>query len=403
MSLRILYHHRTRAMDGQAVHVRELIGAFASLGHEVREVALVPRGANGSGGPAGGPAVDEAAPFREATSVWRRLELPRFAREVAEHLYTPWGERMILRAARGFRPDLVYERYAMSCAAGVRAAHRLSVPCFLEVNSPMCLEMERLGLLRFGRWARRTERSILARADRVFTVSRVLKDLLVRDGLPAERVVVCHNGASPELFAGAREKAARAGAGVRPPGGIVLGFVGFPRAWHRLDLCLAAMGLLRARGRADLHLVVVGDGPARASLEAAAAAHGLGDRVRFTGVVARDEVPAWVGAFDIAVIPAMNEYASPLKLFDSMAAGVPTVAPDQANLREVVDHGAEALLFRPGDAEALAGTIGLLAGDPSLRAAMGERARRRIVADDRTWRANARAVVEELAAMRAVR
>ena len=46
---RILYHHRIRADDGQAVHVREMIHALRAAGHEVLEVALVPKaGANGS-------------------------------------------------------------------------------------------------------------------------------------------------------------------------------------------------------------------------------------------------------------------------------------------------------------------------------------------------------------------
>ena len=47
---RILYHHRIRAEDGQAVHVRELVGALRAAGHEVRECALVSK-ADAAGAP----------------------------------------------------------------------------------------------------------------------------------------------------------------------------------------------------------------------------------------------------------------------------------------------------------------------------------------------------------------
>ena len=83
-------------------------------------------------------------------------------------------------------------------------------------------------------------------------------------------------------------------------------------------------------------LLVVGDGPARAALEERARDLGVATRVRFTGVVRREEIPALVSAFDIALQPAANPYASPLKLFEYLALGRAIVAPDQPNIREVL-------------------------------------------------------------------
>ena len=107
MSLRILYHHRIRADDGQAVHVRELIGALRHAGHEVLECALV-RKADGNGGTA-----------RGGGSAWQRLRLPRAAIEVLEVLYNRRGRSMLRAAARTFRPHVVYERHALHCRAGL--------------------------------------------------------------------------------------------------------------------------------------------------------------------------------------------------------------------------------------------------------------------------------------------
>jgi glycosyltransferase involved in cell wall biosynthesis len=396
MSLRILYHHRTRARDGQAVHVRELIRALRGEGHVVAEAALVRHADEGGAGAA------EPPPGR-SPGLWRRIQLPRVVQEILEHAYTPWGTRMLLRAAHTFRPDLVYERYAMSCGAGVRAAARLGIPCFLEVNSPMTLEMERLGLLRFPRWARAAERRILAGAHRVFTVTRVLGRMLVDLGVAAERVVVCPNGADLEPFRDARRKAQELRGRFPLEGRLVLGFIGFPRPWHRLDLLLRAMKALREAGAPELALLIIGDGPARGEVEATAKSLGLGQEVHTTGALPREEVPAAVGLLDIAVIPAINEYASPLKLFDSLAAGVPTVAPDQENLRELVTHEVDALLFRSGDGDALARELGRLVRDRALRAALGTRGRETLERASYTWAANARRVATELAAVRGER
>jgi glycosyltransferase involved in cell wall biosynthesis len=98
-------------------------------------------------------------------------------------------------------------------------------------------------------------------------------------------------------------------------------------------------------------------------------------------------------AFDVGLVPAINPYASPLKLHEYMAAGLPSVAPDQPNLREVLTPGEEALLFSPGDVDGLCAALAALVSDADLRARMGERARETLVARDLTWRGNARRVL----------
>ena len=80
-------------------------------------------------------------------------------------------------------------------------------------------------------------------------------------------------------------------------------------------------------------------------------------------------------AFDVALLPAINEYASPLKLHEYMAAHLPTVGPDQPNLREVLVDGENATLTPPGDGDAFAAAVVALARDPERRRRLGSRAR----------------------------
>jgi glycosyltransferase involved in cell wall biosynthesis len=138
---------------------------------------------------------------------------------------------------------------------------------------------------------------------------------------------------------------------------------------------------------------VVGDGPARAALERQAAASGLADRVRFTGLQGREEIPALVAGFDVALQPRVVDYASPLKIFEYMAAGRAIVAPDQENIREILSDGETALLFDPSRPEAMWQAILRLAGDADLRHRLGAAAAAEIARRDLTWSGNARRVV----------
>ena len=113
---RILYHHRIRAEDGQAVHVRELIAALRNAGHEVRECALVPKASANA-------APDRPKPGSASKpGFWQRLSLPRAAVEVLEIAYNQQGRAMLRAAAAEFRPDFVYERHALHCRAGLDVA-----------------------------------------------------------------------------------------------------------------------------------------------------------------------------------------------------------------------------------------------------------------------------------------
>ena len=387
--MRILYHHRTQAEDGQAVHIRALIAAFRALGHEVREVALVARSAaSRPGGAAARPAYAWVA------------RAPRFARELAEYGYGRVARGRIVRAAREFAPDFVYERYAFGNTAGVRAAERLGLPLVLEINAPLVLELARTRGLSFPGLARRVEGQVFRSATLVCAVTGVLRDMLVELGVAPERILVTPNGVELERFAYATDARARArvalGLGAERAGEPVFGFVGFYRDWHRLDLVLEA---LSAPALAAAQLVLVGEGPVRAELERRARELGLGARVVFTGPRPHGEVPALLPAFDVALVPAINSYASPLKLFEYMAAGLAVIAPDQPNLREVLEHERDALLVPSGELAPLGAALARLAGDAELRARLGAAARAKVTALDLTWQGNARRVLAAVAAL----
>lgn len=373
--MRILYSHRIQSRDGQSVHVEALVAALRELGHEVLVV---------------GPGFYEQAEFGGESGLVAaiRSRLPRAVGELAELLYNLPAWWRLRLACRQFRPDLIYERYNLYYLAGTVVARRMGTPLFLEVNAPLFDERSRhggLGLPGVARWA---ERFVWRSADRVLAVTGVLKAMIAAEGVPPQRIEVVPNGIDPIQFAGLP---------VRPeaPEPVVLGFVGFVREWHGLDAVIAAMA---ADATTRLKLVVVGDGPAVPALRAQAIELGVADRVEFTGLAAHDAIPSLVAGFDIALQPRVVAYASPLKLFEYMAAGKAIVAPDQPNIREVLTDGETALLFDPIAPDAMWRTIVRLAGGAGLRARLGAAARAEIERRDYTWRGNAARVIRWAAA-----
>ena len=381
--MRILYHHRIRSKDGQFVHVEELIGAFRSLGHEVRVV---------------GPEHVETEEFGADAGWVARLKdrLPGAAYELLEFGYALHDYRKIRRAIIEFRPDLIYERYNLFLPSGIRAARAAAVPILLEVNAPLYEERSRFGGLHLHRLAKWSEEYVWRNADAVLPVTEVLAGRVRTAGVPAARIHVIPNGINESEFShlpGPAEAKKRLGL----EGRCVLGFVGFMRDWHGLERVVEFMA---RSDRTDLHALFVGDGPARAAVERRACELELQQRVTITGVVQRGEVPAVLAAFDVALQPAVVEYASPLKLFEYLAVGLPVLAPDAPNIREVLQNGVNAILFDPDDDSAFARGLARLCEDDALRRRLGAAARFTIGQRGLTWRGNAQRVVELYAGLK---
>lgn len=372
---------RTRG-GGFQTHVRETIENLEALGHEVRLLDSGKVEFEPDGRPRGGSSYG-----------WKE-RLPQGLRFIGrDALYILHNRRFRPRLedfARREGPfDVVYERYHAFEYAPGRWAQEQGLPWVLEFNASVD-ELRLLGGLGLESLGRRIERDVVRRASHIVAVSGVLRDQLLGYGVEAGRAHVLHNGVDVNRFrpdisgAGVREE-------LRLGGRTVIGFVGSFAAYHGVDLLLEAAAIVAAQRPEVVFLLV---GGRRGNLRYEALREQMERSVRpgaviFAGEVPHGDIPNWLGAMDVAVIPMAADYGSPTKTFEYMAMGRAVVAPAVPALREVLTDGETALLTRPGDAGDLARALLQLAGDSPLRARLGAGAREAALRHH-TWSGNAK-------------
>ena len=401
-ALRILYTHRTRGVGAEGAHIVGMVEAFRQLGHDVELDCLPgcdPFDMHGSSPGEGPPGTSRTRRHIAGDSRRKRLyrliadRSPQAVFGVVELLYNvPLSVRLWGKLRR--RPDLVYERYALGNVAAASLCRGLRIPLVVEVNDSVVIDRSRP--TSSPRLKRRLERRVLCRADLIVTITERFKARLLDafPEIPSGKVLVLPNAVSASRFRGRSAEAAEAlrarlGLGRRP----LLGNAGQFLPWHGLAPFVAAVAPI-ARCR-DLGLLFIGDGPVRGEVMEVARTVGVEDRVTFTGMVPHARVPEYLSLLDIAVIPSAAAHASPMKLMEFMAMGLPVVAPGQPNIAEVLEDRRTGRTFRPEDMEDLRRCLTELLDDPRDARAMGQRALDHVRAH-LTWDHHARKVLEAL-------
>ena len=224
-------------------------------------------------------------------------------------------------------------------------ARRAGVPLVVTVHCSVGRTLDRTGarLRPLALLGPLVERRVLRRADAVLVLTEPAAEAAVDDGVPADRVHVVPSGFAPPLFAGPHDDPTP-----HVPHPRVL-FAGRLAEQKRPLDAVAAHALLPD----DVHLVVVGDGPLRAQVEAAVAASPARDRVHVVGLVPHGDVPAHLAHADAFVLPSQYEELGSV-LVEAMASGLPVVANRVGGIPAIVADGVTGRLVPRGDVARLA-------------------------------------------------
>lgn len=286
--------------------------------------------------------------------------------------------RMFVRLAlimRRVRPHIVHTHTAKSGLVGRLAALTLR-PRPVIVHTFHGHVLEGYFGERETNFYRRVERLLARASDCVIGVSDSTVEDLRRIGVGSPATLrVVRLGLELEPFLVADERSGeefRREFGLREGETLVV-TVGRLVAIKRHDVAIRAAARAHA-GNCSIRLVIVGDGPLRAELEALAETLGMGDRVHFAGY--RGDLVQIASGADVALLSSDSE-GTPVWLIEASACGVPAVTTNAGGVREVVPEGAGIVVPR-GDHEALGAALAELTGDPKRRATMGAAARRHV-------------------------
>lgn len=207
--------------------------------------------------------------------------------------------------------------------------------------------------------------------DAVITISQAIRDVLVRQGVPAEKVHCVRSALDPTPFEVPCDRGAflkELGLeGGHPVVGVAAQFI--PRKGH--DFLLAAIPAILER-HPNVRFVLFGRGPLRPGIENRARENGLAGNVIFAGF--RSDLPRLLPCLDVLAHPAVREGLG-VTLLQASAAGVPIVATRIGGIPEAVREGVNGILVEAGNPAALASGIADLLDDPELGRRLGQAGR----------------------------
>jgi glycosyltransferase involved in cell wall biosynthesis len=331
-ALRLLLYTESAEVGGAELALGYLAGA---LSPEIDVAVLCTSGAVG----------DAVAGYRPGTPVFTaRMPVGTHDRRaLAQHL----------RIVRAFAPTILHANQAWPWACGYGELAGMLTP------KVRVLAVDHLPIASAVPRVRRIGRRVLARRldAHVAVGERAARMIENAVGLARGSVVSVPNGVPnapldplPRLLDGP-----------------VIGSLGRLVEQKGFDLLVRALPGLR-----DATVVLVGDGPERARLEALAASLGVADRLLITGWSA--EPRRYLPTFDVFALPSRWE-GMPLGILEAMHAGLPVVAADVGSVAEAVLDGETGYLVPVEDDLAVGDRLGRLLADPSLRARMGDRGR----------------------------
>ena len=255
----------------------------------------------------------------------------------------------LARRLRAVHADVVHTHLSTASLWGSVAAHLAGLPAVATVQG-------------------RNTATCYRYADRLIANSQAVREHMLAQGIPPERITVVYNAVDVSAFRrvlSPAEAKQRLGLDAHR---LIIGTAAHLSLKKGHDVLLRAAAEV-VKAAPDCHFVLLGEGDQRSALERLGGRLGLRDRVTFLGF--RHDAADVMSAYDIFALASWWEPFG-LVFVEAMALGVPVVTTRAGGAPEVVAEGETGLLVPPGDPPALARALLRLATDGELRRRLGQ-------------------------------
>lgn len=301
----------------------------------------------------------------------------------------------IEQVVKRVRPHVLHAHSpVLNAIPALRVGKRLDIPVVYEVrafweDAAVDHGTSKEGGLRY-RVTRGLETWALKRVNAVTTICEGLRNDIAARGVSSSKITVIPNAVDIETFSAGSAPNLELKKQLGLNDAIVVGFIGSFYAYEGLDLLLRAVPAMHKQ-LPTARILLVGGGREEAKLKQLAAELKIENQIIFTGRVPHEQVQSYYDLIDILAYPRLSmrltELVTPLKPLEAMAQGRLLVASDVGGHRELIRSGETGVLFKAGDAGALAAAVVDLVSHPERWPILRSTARK-FVETERNWRAS---------------
>jgi len=321
------------------------------------------------------------------------LHYPRYVYAVPKKYFYPitgisYAHFVSIYAIKNIKPkpDLIHAHFSYPDGFGmIGLAKKWNIP--LVISALGTIERK---VAYEGSYTSRQIIKAMNFADKVLSVSEDLKLHIVNLGINENKVIVVPNGVDTEKFKPAGKENARKLLNLPLDKNIIL-FVGALRSIKGVDYLIEAAKNF-VDSNTELYLVGRDDG-LKKSLKKMAQDFKITDFIKFIGPVNHEDIPLWISASDILVLPSLSE-GRPNVVLEALACEVPVVATDVGGIPELIINGETGYLVPAKNPLELSEKVNKLLGDENQREKMGKFGRKSIIQRGLTWEAHAKKTVD---------
>lgn len=394
--MKILYYSphpllNLSAATGYGTHMREMIGAFKDLGHDVTTCIM--------GGVVSDNKDEKALSGGILKNIFKKI-IPNLLWQTLKDInllrFDNFALKELDKAVKKDKPDLIYERGFYMMTSGVKIAERYGITHILEINAPYLEEKVQLEgrTLLFGKAGKR-ELEQYHKTNKIVVVSSSLKNYIEKKNKAFNsKIIITPNAVNlskintdESEISEIREKY-----DIRE-NATVIGFVGSIFPYHGVDKLIKSFAnVINIIKDKELMLFIVGDGKVLEDLKKLSINLNIQKNVIFTGSVPYDKVYNYISLMDITVLPQTNWYCSPVKIFEYGVMGKAVISIDAPGVKDVMEDKKEGIIINEHK-NSLEDAIIILTGDKNYRIEIAEKFKEKIL-KNYTWEKSAEKILQ---------